>query len=110
MKRTLSTLFSFLLLAGLVFGLLQPVSAMGTTPQATDKIETAVLQKIEATGSSDFVIEMAEQADLSAAYAITDWVARGDYVVETLKATAERTQKSVIAMLDKEGLSSLVTS
>jgi len=105
MKRTLSTLFSFLLLAGLVFGLLQPVNAMGTTPQATDKIETAVLQKIEATGSSDFVIEMAEQADLSAAYAITDWVARGDYVVETLKATAERTQKSVIAMLDKEGLS-----
>ena len=43
MKRTLSTLFSFLLLAGLVFGLLQPVNAMGTTPQATDKIETAVL-------------------------------------------------------------------
>jgi hypothetical protein len=104
MKRTVSILFSFLLLAGLILGLMQPVSAMGTAPQAIDKIEITVLQKIAATGSSDFVLEMAEKADLSAAYAITDWVARGDYVVDILKATAERTQKSVIALLEKEGL------
>ncbi|MHB8113775.1 MAG: S8 family serine peptidase [Bellilinea sp.] len=46
---------------------------------------------------------MAEQADLSAAYAISDWNERGQYVVDTLKATAERSQKDAIGQLNRQG-------
>ena len=36
-----------------------------------ERVETKLLEELQANGSADFVIEMAEQADLSAAYAIT---------------------------------------
>ena len=52
-----------------------------------------------------FLIILEEQADLSAAYAITDREARLGYVYDTLVATAERTQAPIRAELDRRGLS-----
>lgn len=56
-------------------------------------------------GRADILILMAEQADLSAAYNITDWSARGQYVYDTLKATADRTQAGVRDLLTAQNLS-----
>jgi len=65
------------------------------------KVDGALLQTLS-NGSSDFEIIMAEQADLSAAYSM-DWQARGQYVYDTLRQTAERTQKSTIEYLKSNG-------
>jgi len=50
------------------------------------------------------VVEMAEHADLKAAYEIKDWSKRGWYVYNTLKEVADRTQKPIIQMLDQKGI------
>ena len=59
-------------------------------------VESALLDKLAEKGSTDFVVVMAEQADLSAAYQIEDWSERGWYVYNTLRAVASRTQASVV--------------
>jgi|GEM_PF-1675162 len=55
-------------------------------------------------GTATFIVYLKEQADLSAAFAMKDWVARGRYVVDTLRRTAERTQAGLLAELDKAGV------
>ncbi|HOH21533.1 MAG TPA: S8 family serine peptidase, partial [Anaerolineaceae bacterium] len=60
---------------------------------------------ISAKGASDYVVEMAEKADLSAAYEIEDWTERGWFVYDTLKETAARTQQPVIELLKAGGVS-----
>jgi len=72
-NKTLYSLFALVLLAGMVFSLVQPASAMvKPAAQGLDKVEPAVLNTISAKGASDYVVEMAEKADLSAAYEIED--------------------------------------
>ncbi len=83
--------------------LTRPAAAQGVTPPQGERVDSQVLETLAASGSADFVIEMAEQADLSAAYAISDWNERGQYVVDTLKATAERSQKDAIGQLNRQG-------
>ncbi len=83
--------------------LTRPAAAQGVTPPQGGRVDSQVLETLAASGSADFVIEMAEQADLSAAYAISDWNERGQYVVDTLKATAERSQKDAIGQLNRQG-------
>jgi serine protease AprX len=51
-----------------------------------------------------FIIVMEKQADLSAAYDISDPIARRAYVYQTLVQTAESTQSPVRARLDALGL------
>jgi len=36
-------------------------------------------------GTADFVVVLESQADLSAAYTMNDWHARGEYVLNTLR-------------------------
>jgi hypothetical protein len=78
--------------------ILQPYS-----PQES-KIEAGLLKELQDKGAADFVVVMAEQADLSAAYTMSDWNARGDYVYNTLNDTAVRTQKPVIAYLQERSM------
>ncbi|MEW5987396.1 MAG: S8 family serine peptidase, partial [Chloroflexota bacterium] len=70
------------------------------------RIDPRLLSDLEAAadGQADFIVVMAEQADLSAAYAISDWNARGQYVYDTLKATADRTQAAIRALLESQGV------
>jgi subtilisin family serine protease len=67
------------------------------------KVESYLQDKFSSEGNADFIIQFAEQADLSAAYAM-DWDARGEYVYNTLRQTAEQSQAEAKAMLDAEGL------
>ncbi|GIV64345.1 MAG: hypothetical protein KatS3mg045_1684 [Bellilinea sp.] len=67
------------------------------------EVQSEVLQTLAEDGRADFILVMAEQPDLSAAYEM-DWEARGWYVYNTLKETAERTQAPVIAALEAAGV------
>ncbi len=65
-------------------------------------VQNEVLQSLQAQGSSDFIIVMSEQADLSLAYGM-DWEQRGWFVYNTLRETAQRSQADVRAVLDAHG-------
>lgn len=51
-------------------------------------------------GQTTFLVYLAEQADLSPAYRIRDWQARGRFVLNALRGTAQRTQPAVLQALD----------
>ena len=79
-KKGFWTIISFALLIMLAFSLVQPATATPAAQESfpgADKVEPAVLNTISANGASDYVVEMAEKADLSAAYEIEDWTERG---------------------------------
>jgi hypothetical protein len=73
-------------------------------PPRPDNVEPALFDLLAARGSTDFVVVMAEQADLSAAYAIDDWNARGRAVYDALRETASRTQAPLAAYAGRNAL------
>jgi len=95
-------------LSGLVLVMLLTVSGVALAqdlPPASAGVEvqSEVLEALAEDGRADFILVMAEQADLSAAYTM-DWESRGWYVYNTLKETAERTQAPVISALEAAGV------
>ena len=98
-----------LALAGLVAAI-SPVFASGNSHATksmaayTGKVQNRVLSDTASGGQSSFIVELAQQADLSRAYGMKDQNARGWYVYRTLKQTAERTQAPIKAVLDKQGV------
>jgi uncharacterized repeat protein (TIGR01451 family) len=66
-------------------------------------VDPWVLQTADANGETEFLVFLAEQADLSAADSLATKLEKGTYVYETLTATAARTQPAVIAALDSFG-------
>ena len=59
------------------------------------KIEGRVLRDTAGGKEASFVINLKEQADLSAAYGMKNQDARGWYVYRTLRKTAARTQAPI---------------
>ncbi|MEZ5312443.1 MAG: S8 family serine peptidase [Thermoanaerobaculia bacterium] len=57
-----------------------------------------------ASGTSEFLIFLDEQADLSAARSLPTKLAKGTFVFETLRATAERSQRDLLTELDAAGI------
>ena len=95
-----------LLFAGALLAMLAWSSAAGTGPaKIAAKIAPEVAAEIADSGSTPVVIMMAEQADVSAAYAMKDQDARGWFVYNTLKQHAARTQAPLRAELDARGVS-----
>ena len=98
-----------LALAGLV-ATISPVFASGNSHATksmaayTGKVQNRVLSDTASGGQSSFIVELAQQANLSRAYSMKDQDARGWYVYRTLKQTAERTQAPIKAVLDKQGV------
>jgi subtilisin family serine protease len=86
----------------ILFGLAQQDYAVAAG-DGREKIEATLVDQITADGSADFIIRFTEQADLSAAYAM-DWQARGEFVYNTLREAAERSQVNAKATLDAQGL------
>jgi subtilisin family serine protease len=77
----------------------------GSIPAAAlDKIEPLVLEELTASGQTDFFIWMVEKADLSPAYHLRTKQEKGRFVYETLRETAERTQKELRRHLDLQGV------
>ncbi|MBN1246547.1 MAG: S8 family serine peptidase, partial [Anaerolineae bacterium] len=111
--------FNALTLLVLLLGMVSPQTALAgpakvppvTVPSSLDaqetspaEIEQGLLDQLTVEDSADFVVVMAEQADLSAAYRVSDWHDRGRYVYDTLRKVAERTQAPVLAYAKRHGL------
>jgi serine protease AprX len=71
---------------------------------ASSKIDPRLVAATGNGATASFLILLADQADLTAAAAMQDQGARGWYVYETLRAHAERTQASLRATLDAQGI------
>ncbi|HOG80091.1 MAG TPA: S8 family serine peptidase, partial [Anaerolineaceae bacterium] len=100
-RKTSFTLFSILLLVGMIFSLVQPANAMvqqAASEQTTVNVDPAVLNEMESKGSASYWIDFKAEADLSAAYDM-GWTERGWYVYNTLTATAKESQANVAAYL-----------
>ncbi|HSJ57583.1 MAG TPA: S8 family serine peptidase, partial [Anaerolineae bacterium] len=79
---------------------ISPAKPLGVNPRVYEELDASE------DGTAEVLVVMAEQADLSAAYQIADWEARGQYVYDTLKATADRTQAGVLKYLQENGVES----
>jgi subtilisin family serine protease len=79
------------------------LAAPGGSASGPAKIAPAVLQDA-AEGETTFWAVMKQQADLSPAYGIWDWTARGAFVVDRLQAVADQSQADLRAFLDKKGV------
>jgi len=112
MKMTLSRtgIFRFVILA---LGIVACAALLNSAQQATAEIpanspKAGALSKVEqrviddtADGkATSFIVLMTEQANVTPAYAMRDQDARGWYVFNTLKSTADRTQAALRAELD----------
>jgi serine protease AprX len=69
------------------------------------KIDPQVLQDTAGGKDASFVVQLSDQADLSAAYAMRDQNARGWYVYRTLRRHAARTQAPIRALLEARNAS-----
>ncbi len=91
----------------LCFALLLPIAlALPARADWRDKVDPWVFDQLarESSGESEFLIVLAEQADLSAARRLSSKLAKGTYVFETLTATAARTQGPFLDELARAGL------
>jgi subtilisin family serine protease len=79
---------------------LQVTSAQETPPAP---IETAVQKTMALEGKATYWVVLKPQANLSKAYEITDWNARGQYVYDQLTSFADRTQQGLVTLLSKSG-------
>ncbi|MEO8197372.1 MAG: S8 family serine peptidase [Thermoanaerobaculia bacterium] len=72
----------------------------------SDKVDPWVLDQtaLAPSGESEFLIVLAEQADLSGAAGLSTKLAKGTYVFERLRATAARTQAPLLAALADAGV------
>ncbi len=63
------------------------------------QVDVALLAELDENGRADYLIYFSQKADLSPAYEM-DWHERGHFVMNTLRQTAEISQKNVRAYLD----------
>ena len=73
-------------------------AAAGVDPWVLDQLV------LEPSGESEFLIVLAEQADLSGAAALPTKLAKGQYVFERLRETAARTQVLLLDELARAGV------
>jgi subtilisin family serine protease len=89
-----------------VTGVLPPPPPQRPQEAGLTGVDQRIYEAIAAApdGQAEFIILMDEQADLAPAYAINDWDERGEYVYNRLQTTAVRSQESVKAWLDSQGI------
>jgi subtilisin family serine protease len=75
------------------------------TPPPPAPVDPQVQSEINAEGETTFWVYLSQQADLSQAYAIQDWDARGQFVVEQLRSVADASQADLRSLLQKRGAS-----
>lgn len=76
-----------------------------TLPAQAGRLDPELTRALQSPGQrADFIVYLHDQADLSAAYAVRDWDARGRYVYDTLRAQAKQTQANVLAELEARGV------
>ncbi len=102
LKWFISMLTVSFIFAIALFGLAGRDSIVAAQDEST-KIEGLLIDRFAADGTADFIVRFVDQADLSAAYSM-DWDARGEYVVNTLREIAAKSQVNAIGILDTAGL------
>lgn len=85
--------------------LVSPVAAQGPSPEAdaTAKIAPQLRQAAAKGGPVEFILTLAEQADLSGAATLPNRAAKARHVYERLTATARRSQPPVLAEVAAAG-------
>jgi uncharacterized repeat protein (TIGR01451 family) len=68
------------------------------------KVDPWVMETGRAAGETEFLVFLAEQADVSGADALETKLEKGQFVVDALSSTAARTQPAVTAELDRLGV------
>ncbi len=94
-----NTYFLLSLMVALVLGL-----AAWSTPDENDwerKVDATVLQEAQQGQNVEFLVVMAEQADVSHAKTLKTKEAKGTYVFNTLQQTALRTQAQLTTILEQ---------
>ncbi len=98
-KWLITSLVIVIVAIGMVgIALAQTPDVSKSTQASNDKIEAALATKLAAS-SADYIVKFKEQADLSPAYKM-GWDERGQFVYDTLRNTADRTQAGAKAVLD----------
>ncbi|MEM9916679.1 MAG: S8 family peptidase [Bacteroidota bacterium] len=70
-----------------------------------EKVSPIVLQKAQSGQAVEFILRLKSQADVSAAKQLKGKKAKGNYVYQQLKQTAERSQKGLKDILESENVS-----
>jgi len=109
MRRLFLLAFAFLALAllpGALYADTNDATALDPVAlqQVASKIESHVLAQLQNGGTSSALIVFSEQADVSAAKNLRTKQEKGAFVVNTLRATATRTQARVRAELERLGI------
>lgn len=88
----------------LVIAAMMPLMALASpTAGIPDRVDADLWQTLSEGQTSDVIVEFVAQADLAAAYGM-DWDARGQYVLDSLREVAEKSQSGAKAYLDRQGL------
>lgn len=84
-----------------------PALTRVSLPRQATRVDPQIAadQATDPTGRAEFLVFLADQADLSAAYEIADWSARGAYVARTLREHAEASQARLRRFIEARGLS-----
>lgn len=96
--------FVFAAAVALVVATAAPLSRLAQAADTTSKIAPRVLSETENGGSTEALVVLAEQADLSPAASLNTKLAKGRFVVDILRATANRTQAPIINLLKSRGV------
>ncbi len=70
----------------------------------TAKVDPWILDRLAAEGEAEFLVVLAEQADLSEAAKLGSKSAKGDFVFDRLSEVADRSQGDVVRELEARGL------
>ncbi len=81
-----------------------PLGCAGEQANPEAKISARVLSETTNGGVTEALVVLRQQADLSPAYSLTTKLQKGVFVVNTLRALAQETQKPIIAMLQQRGI------
>lgn len=91
----------------LAFGILATrANAAPNSANWTDKVDPQVLQfsAASASGETDFIVVLNEQADLSGAARLSTKLEKGTYVFQKLTEVAKRSQSAVLRSLGEQGI------
>ncbi|MEZ4513927.1 MAG: S8 family serine peptidase [Chloroflexota bacterium] len=96
----------FLVLCAFALSTPQLIHAQPPDAAAKAKIEASLLNAVaeEETAVTDFLIWLPEKADLSPAAKLTTKAAKGEFVFNALRQTADKSQAHLRAYLDQQGI------
>ena len=97
-RKLLFTVFLIAIFAGML------QLGWSATVDPNSKIASRVLSETSNGGSTEALVVLAKQADLSPAYNLPTKALKGQFVVNTLRTMAKSTQGPILAMLQQRGV------